>query len=217
MPASRLTCAVCRKRFYGRVDALYCSPVCRQRAYRERTSKDNPASQSRNDTHKRIWLSGAKTGDQENRQRKRLNQMDYEEKEKHERDRERLARYRELAAIQERLKSCSEKNGPRSSMRYAPPWPSSASWAKPRAELKSKPSVRGHAMGAAMLSAFDGLSVLNVTEALEEAAESERKIIKDRSGISREHLRQIEDAHDKFLEELNVLRMFEKELRSEKP
>ena len=136
--------------------------------------------------------------------------MDYEEKEKHERDREWLARYRELAAIQERLKSCSEDERPQVIDELRAALAKLRELGKAESRIGKQAEAFGATMGAAMLSAFDGLSVLNVTEALEEAAESAREIIKDRSGISREHLRQIEDAHDKFLEELNVLRMFEK-------
>jgi predicted nucleic acid-binding Zn ribbon protein len=33
------TCVVCGARFHGRADAVYCSPSCRQRAHRVRTTE----------------------------------------------------------------------------------------------------------------------------------------------------------------------------------
>jgi hypothetical protein len=34
-----IRCAVCRTRFSGRSDAVYCSPACRQKAHRARTAR----------------------------------------------------------------------------------------------------------------------------------------------------------------------------------
>jgi hypothetical protein len=136
--------------------------------------------------------------------------MDYEEKEQHERTSERLAACRELAAIQERMKSCSDDELPRVIEELRAALAKVRELEKAETRIGKQAEAFAHSMGEAMLSAFEGLSVLDVTEALEEAAESAREIIKERGGLTREHLRQIEAAHDKFIEELNILRMFEK-------
>lgn len=42
MSAFLRTCDVCGTEFHGRADAAYCSPACRQKAYRRRQSAQTP-------------------------------------------------------------------------------------------------------------------------------------------------------------------------------
>lgn len=47
MAVARIVCVVCGGVFHGRVDAVYCSPACRQKAHRARTARRIAALSSR--------------------------------------------------------------------------------------------------------------------------------------------------------------------------
>jgi hypothetical protein len=50
------TCTVCAAQFHGRSDAQYCSPACRQRAYRERTRPFTPAPYTNTEYYPNVYV-----------------------------------------------------------------------------------------------------------------------------------------------------------------
>ena len=80
------------------------------------------------------------------------------------------------------MKSCSDDELPRVIEELRAALAKVRELEKAETRIGKQAEAFAHSMGEAMLSAFDGLSVLDVTEALEEAAEAHAKSLKNGAG-----------------------------------
>lgn len=79
-----------------------------------------------------------------------------------------------------------------------------------RERAKKEANAYAQEMGEKMLTGISNILVTVVVKALQEATEVTKQIVQDCNGIPTEYLKQIEEAHAAFIEELNVARMSEK-------